>query len=264
MFPPSCPEHHPLPPQATSTGRTRALTSSRSPDSMALSAMWSSPRVWTSPGPSLSTQRRGKELDRLANPISSSGLARSPWPTLSRPSFLHVLGADPTSTSSPRYLFWTEWGQYPRIERSRLDGTERVVLVNVSISWPNGISVDYQVGMQAWPWRQRVGPCALVGKLPLPYALLPFGTPYKGPHLAGRYGPRESWGLLAPLPPRVGLLPHPQKWWMGGHSEVGTGGKPRGQKIGRSESRRRWKKEEKETLPAARDKGPDRSPGPWR
>ncbi len=44
-----------------------------------------------------------------------------------------------------RYLFWTEWGQYPRIERSRLDGSERVVLVNVSISWPNGISVDYQV-----------------------------------------------------------------------------------------------------------------------
>ena len=44
------------------------------------------------------------------------------------------------------YLFWTEWGQYPRIERSRLDGTQRAVLVNVSISWPNGISIDYQVG----------------------------------------------------------------------------------------------------------------------
>lgn len=44
-----------------------------------------------------------------------------------------------------RYLFWTEWGQYPRIERSRLDGTQRLVLVNVSISWPNGISIDYEV-----------------------------------------------------------------------------------------------------------------------
>lgn len=44
-----------------------------------------------------------------------------------------------------RYLFWTEWGQYPRIERSRLDGSQRAVLVNVSISWPNGISIDYQV-----------------------------------------------------------------------------------------------------------------------
>lgn len=43
------------------------------------------------------------------------------------------------------YLFWTEWGQYPRIERSRLDGSQRAVLVNVSISWPNGISIDYKV-----------------------------------------------------------------------------------------------------------------------
>lgn len=43
------------------------------------------------------------------------------------------------------YLFWTEWGQYPRIERSRLDGSERAILVNVSISWPNGISIDYEV-----------------------------------------------------------------------------------------------------------------------
>uniref|UniRef100_A0A8C4SKD2 Uncharacterized protein n=1 Tax=Erpetoichthys calabaricus TaxID=27687 RepID=A0A8C4SKD2_ERPCA len=43
------------------------------------------------------------------------------------------------------YLFWTEWGQYPRIERSRLDGSQRAVLVNVSISWPNGISIDYEL-----------------------------------------------------------------------------------------------------------------------
>lgn len=52
------------------------------------------------------------------------------------------------SPPSHRYLFWTEWGQYPRIERSRLDGTQRAVLVNVSISWPNGISIDYQVWSQ--------------------------------------------------------------------------------------------------------------------
>lgn len=43
------------------------------------------------------------------------------------------------------YLFWTEWGQYPRIEQSRLDGSQRAILVNVSISWPNGISIDYEV-----------------------------------------------------------------------------------------------------------------------
>lgn len=48
------------------------------------------------------------------------------------------------------YLFWTEWGQYPRIERSRLDGSQRAVLVNVSISWPNGISIDYEVHLNGF------------------------------------------------------------------------------------------------------------------
>uniref|UniRef100_A0A3P8RVL6 Low-density lipoprotein receptor-related protein 1 n=1 Tax=Amphiprion percula TaxID=161767 RepID=A0A3P8RVL6_AMPPE len=48
------------------------------------------------------------------------------------------------------YLFWTEWGQYPRIERSRLDGSQRLVMVNVSISWPNGISIDYEEGLLYW------------------------------------------------------------------------------------------------------------------
>lgn len=59
-----------------------------------------------------------------------------------------------------RYLFWTEWGQYPRIERSRLDGSERAVLVNVSISWPNGISIDYEV--------QQPGPFSHPPPPPLP------------------------------------------------------------------------------------------------
>uniref|UniRef100_A0A8D0DF55 LDL receptor related protein 1 n=1 Tax=Sander lucioperca TaxID=283035 RepID=A0A8D0DF55_SANLU len=48
------------------------------------------------------------------------------------------------------YLFWTEWGQYPRIERSRLDGSQRAVLVNNSISWPNGISIDYEESLLYW------------------------------------------------------------------------------------------------------------------
>lgn len=64
-----------------------------------------------------------------------------------------------------RYLFWTEWGQYPRIERSRLDGTERMVLVNVSISWPNGISVDYEVQL---PAGTMVLPWGLAGSVPVP------------------------------------------------------------------------------------------------
>ena len=117
--------------------------SSKLPGSMALSATWSSPRVWTSPGRSQSTRRRGEEQGGLTSP--HSWLWSGPGP-LATGLFFSVL-----FHLHPRYLFWTEWGQYPRIERSRLDGSERVVLVNVSISWPNGISVDYQVWMQAQP-----------------------------------------------------------------------------------------------------------------
>ena len=75
--------------------------------------------------------------------LSSAQMARRPQDAASGQPRSHV-PAVPC-----RYLFWTEWGQYPRIERSRLDGTERMVLVNVSISWPNGISVDYEVQLPA-------------------------------------------------------------------------------------------------------------------
>uniref|UniRef100_A0A3B3RJA6 EGF-like domain-containing protein n=1 Tax=Paramormyrops kingsleyae TaxID=1676925 RepID=A0A3B3RJA6_9TELE len=48
------------------------------------------------------------------------------------------------------YLFWTEWGHHPRIERSRLDGSQRDVLVHIGISWPNGLTIDYQEGLLYW------------------------------------------------------------------------------------------------------------------
>ena len=49
-----------------------------------------------------------------------------------------------------RYLFWADWGDVSRIERSRLDGSERVAVVNSSIIWPNGLTVDYEEGVLYW------------------------------------------------------------------------------------------------------------------
>ena len=40
-------------------------------------------------------------------------------------------------------MYWTDWGKYPKIERAGLDGSHRVILVNSSIAWPNGITIDY-------------------------------------------------------------------------------------------------------------------------
>ncbi|XP_043484789.1 low-density lipoprotein receptor-related protein 2 [Leptopilina heterotoma] len=41
-----------------------------------------------------------------------------------------------------RWLFWTDWGENPRIERIGMDGTERSIIINTKIYWPNGLALD--------------------------------------------------------------------------------------------------------------------------
>lgn len=43
----------------------------------------------------------------------------------------------------PRYLFWTDWGHIAKIERAHLDGSDRKVLINTDLGWPNGLTLDY-------------------------------------------------------------------------------------------------------------------------
>ena len=40
-------------------------------------------------------------------------------------------------------MYWTDWGKHPRIERATLDGSHRITLVNTSVVWPNGLTIDY-------------------------------------------------------------------------------------------------------------------------
>lgn len=42
-----------------------------------------------------------------------------------------------------RFLFWTDWGHIAKIERSHLDGSDRKVLINTDLGWPNGLTLDY-------------------------------------------------------------------------------------------------------------------------
>lgn len=51
-----------------------------------------------------------------------------------------------------RYLFWSDWGHMPRIERASMDGdpTSRIELVNTGIVWPNGITLDYENERLFW------------------------------------------------------------------------------------------------------------------
>uniref|UniRef100_A0A665WA41 EGF-like domain-containing protein n=1 Tax=Echeneis naucrates TaxID=173247 RepID=A0A665WA41_ECHNA len=42
-----------------------------------------------------------------------------------------------------RYMYWTDWGEEPRIERAGMDGSNRYfVNVNADIYWPNGLTID--------------------------------------------------------------------------------------------------------------------------
>jgi len=40
-----------------------------------------------------------------------------------------------------RCVYWTDWGRVAKIERAALDGTERSVIVNTSLEWPNGLTI---------------------------------------------------------------------------------------------------------------------------
>lgn len=39
-------------------------------------------------------------------------------------------------------MFWTEIGNVVKIERAGMDGSERRVVVNSSLGWPGGVTVD--------------------------------------------------------------------------------------------------------------------------
>ena len=50
------------------------------------------------------------------------------------------LALDPAQDA--RWLFWTDWGESPRIERIGMDGTHRSTIIDTKIYWPNGLTLD--------------------------------------------------------------------------------------------------------------------------
>jgi len=49
-------------------------------------------------------------------------------------------------------MFWTDWGEEPKIERAGMDGdpASRQVIISTRIFWPNGLTVDYNSGRLYW------------------------------------------------------------------------------------------------------------------
>uniref|UniRef100_A0A3P9JA06 EGF-like domain-containing protein n=1 Tax=Oryzias latipes TaxID=8090 RepID=A0A3P9JA06_ORYLA len=42
-----------------------------------------------------------------------------------------------------RYLYWTDWGDNAHIGRIGMDGTNRSVIIQDNITWPNGLTLDF-------------------------------------------------------------------------------------------------------------------------
>lgn len=49
-------------------------------------------------------------------------------------------------------MFWTDWGDVPKIEKASMNGdpSTREVIVSEDIFWPNGITVDYENELVYW------------------------------------------------------------------------------------------------------------------
>lgn len=41
------------------------------------------------------------------------------------------------------YLYWSDWGDNPHIGRIGMDGTNRSVIIEDKITWPNGLTLDF-------------------------------------------------------------------------------------------------------------------------
>lgn len=47
-------------------------------------------------------------------------------------------------------MYWSDWGLNPRIERASLDGSDRLIIINSSLGWPNGLALDFKEKKLYW------------------------------------------------------------------------------------------------------------------
>ena len=47
-------------------------------------------------------------------------------------------------------MYWSDWGEQARIERAGMDGSHRTALHDTDLTWPNGITIDYENQKLYW------------------------------------------------------------------------------------------------------------------
>lgn len=48
------------------------------------------------------------------------------------------------------YMYWTDTGKPPKIERSGMDGSARTIIVERNLTWPNCLSLDIERQRLYW------------------------------------------------------------------------------------------------------------------
>jgi hypothetical protein len=48
------------------------------------------------------------------------------------------------------WMFWSDWGEHPKIERAGMDGSHRSASVTESVRWPNGLTLDLVLDRVYW------------------------------------------------------------------------------------------------------------------
>ena len=81
-------------------------------------------------------------LDSKLNTIEVSNESGSNRLVLVRENITQPRGMCLDPSPGTRWLFWTDWGENPRIERVGMDGTLRETIINNKIYWPNGLTLD--------------------------------------------------------------------------------------------------------------------------
>ena len=47
-------------------------------------------------------------------------------------------------------MFWSDWGTEGKIERAGMNGQGRTAIATTGVSWPNGLTIDYDLDLVYW------------------------------------------------------------------------------------------------------------------
>ncbi|XP_058889689.1 low-density lipoprotein receptor-related protein 2-like isoform X2 [Acipenser ruthenus] len=99
--------------------------------------------------------------DYINQTINSMAIDGSQRTTIARVPRPRAIMLDPCRG----YMYWTDWGTNAKIERATLGGNFRTEIVNTSLVWPNGLTLDYEEERLYWADAnlQKIERCSLTG-----------------------------------------------------------------------------------------------------